>query len=346
MIRNTACLLASGIIAVGSAYLAASVSSDPKNESVEDIAEKKHRVALADEKKVQGNAALKEGKLGEAKNLYTEAIYLSKDGVNSHLYFTNRAYVNILQSLYEAAIHDAQEAIKLKRDFSRAWLRLGEASMELNRYKEARDAFSEVLKMGKTTSNVAEEVSKKREICIDLLTKQSNCPGKHGLNHLTSNPHSCDVCLEIVPKDAKLYGCRACNYDVCVGCFDANAQTKCHELFCKLGHGLKLEYYFWKKKCLRCCQAGSWMYGCSECVDLYLCGKCHKFFEEKEEKGYRKEKRSEENGDCVICFDSACNTLLLPCKHLCVCCECSTNLDNCPICRSTIENVIDGIFSA
>lgn len=52
---------------------------------------------------------------------------------------------------------------------------------------------------------------------------------------------------------------------------------------------------------------------------------------------------------CVVCQDNEKNTLLFPCKHLCVCSECveqitsAVNLDRrrCPICRGKINSYMD-----
>mmetsp|Transcript_23971 Transcript_23971/g.31186 ORF Transcript_23971/g.31186 Transcript_23971/m.31186 type:complete len:751 (-) Transcript_23971:178-2430(-) len=50
-----------------------------------------------------------------------------------------------------------------------------------------------------------------------------------------------------------------------------------------------------------------------------------------------------EDQQCVICQDSAKETLLLPCRHLCVCRVCSQHvaLDRCPVCRALIESTLD-----
>lgn len=43
---------------------------------------------------------------------------------------------------------------------------------------------------------------------------------------------------------------------------------------------------------------------------------------------------------CKICFDRPIHTALVPCGHLCVCWDCSNQLQNCPICRQTIATVL------
>ena len=46
------------------------------------------------------------------------------------------------------------------------------------------------------------------------------------------------------------------------------------------------------------------------------------------------------SNDCVICMSDQANTILLPCRHLCICKDCGKKLSNCPICRVSIENHI------
>jgi len=40
---------------------------------------------------------------------------------------------------------------------------------------------------------------------------------------------------------------------------------------------------------------------------------------------------------CVVCLVENKNMLLMPCKHLCMCSKCAVGLDECPICRTTVE---------
>ena len=55
---------------------------------------------------------------------------------------------------------------------------------------------------------------------------------------------------------------------------------------------------------------------------------------------------------CCVCLDGAKTVLLLPCRHLCVCENCSTAMDSqrrkllriCPICRVTVEEMMK-VFS-
>ncbi|CAG9326302.1 MUL1 [Blepharisma stoltei] len=43
---------------------------------------------------------------------------------------------------------------------------------------------------------------------------------------------------------------------------------------------------------------------------------------------------------CVICLENPRDTLIEPCKHLCVCRVCCDSLNQCPVCRAGIQNTI------
>ncbi|GAM18019.1 hypothetical protein SAMD00019534_011940 [Acytostelium subglobosum LB1] len=52
------------------------------------------------------------------------------------------------------------------------------------------------------------------------------------------------------------------------------------------------------------------------------------------------QKEKEESSTCLICADRAINIVLLPCKHRCLCHDCSDVLKLCPLCRSPITDKI------
>ena len=53
---------------------------------------------------------------------------------------------------------------------------------------------------------------------------------------------------------------------------------------------------------------------------------------------------SEENSLCCICRDATKTILLLPCRHLCLCEDCSVSLQqrrgSCPVCRETVRDTL------
>lgn len=52
-----------------------------------------------------------------------------------------------------------------------------------------------------------------------------------------------------------------------------------------------------------------------------------------------------DGSDCVICMSDARNTLILPCRHLCLCNNCADSLryqsNNCPICRAPFRALLE-----
>jgi hypothetical protein len=52
---------------------------------------------------------------------------------------------------------------------------------------------------------------------------------------------------------------------------------------------------------------------------------------------------------CVICLDEKRQTLLLPCKHLCLCDDCAAEGfqpgGTCPLCRGAIESTVHGVYT-
>lgn len=48
----------------------------------------------------------------------------------------------------------------------------------------------------------------------------------------------------------------------------------------------------------------------------------------------------EERRDCVICLATSKNTVLLPCRHSCVCHGCLVQIDKCPVCRSPFTDYL------
>lgn len=77
-------------------------------------------------------------------------------------------------------------------------------------------------------------------------------------------------------------------------------------------------------------------------VKKYLC-KVIKQLTEHNEK--HKQGDNNDNNCCCICYDSAINTVILPCKHACLCNKCVAvyrrTSDQCPLCRGKINDVIN-----
>mmetsp|Transcript_34533 Transcript_34533/g.63968 ORF Transcript_34533/g.63968 Transcript_34533/m.63968 type:complete len:145 (-) Transcript_34533:149-583(-) len=50
----------------------------------------------------------------------------------------------------------------------------------------------------------------------------------------------------------------------------------------------------------------------------------------------------EEDGECLVCMTDPKDTILLPCRHMCLCRDCLLKMvtAKCPICRTTIDQHI------
>lgn len=44
--------------------------------------------------------------------------------------------------------------------------------------------------------------------------------------------------------------------------------------------------------------------------------------------------------ECVICMDAKCEVVFIPCGHMCCCKDCGESVEDCPMCRCSIERTI------
>ncbi|VDK57049.1 unnamed protein product [Anisakis simplex] len=56
--------------------------------------------------------------------------------------------------------------------------------------------------------------------------------------------------------------------------------------------------------------------------------------------GHRSIIRAHYEEECVVCMSNSVKLLISPCGHVCLCEECATSLDDCPMCRTRITNRI------
>eukprot|EP01038_Epipyxis_sp_PR26KG_P007443 gene7443-10141_t len=101
----------------------------------------------AEELKVKGNALINAKDYDGAIKYYTEAIELSKDGPNSHVYYSNRAAAYCYVNKHQEAIDDCHKCIELSPDYSKAYSRLGLANFFLKRYEEAVEAYERAVEL-------------------------------------------------------------------------------------------------------------------------------------------------------------------------------------------------------
>ena len=67
--------------------------------------------ASAEAAKEEGNRLLKEGRVQQAIEAYTDAIEAAPTGKNVHIYFANRSAARVTAKDYNGAVEDAQSAV-------------------------------------------------------------------------------------------------------------------------------------------------------------------------------------------------------------------------------------------
>lgn len=125
-----------GVASAGSSGAVGSSSTSAPAEVSADIK------AQADQLKVEGNRAMASRDFAEAIAKYTAAIDLDASSV---VYLSNRAAAYSSSSQHAKAVEDAQKAIELNPEFSKAYSRLGLAKYALGEAKEAMDAYKKGL---------------------------------------------------------------------------------------------------------------------------------------------------------------------------------------------------------
>lgn len=143
----------------------------------------------AEAKKNEGNAKLTQQDYDGALALYTEAIELCPKGVNSHLFFANRAAAYTYLKEYMLAADDCLEAIALKPEYGKAHARLAQAYFSLNKPKEAVIAANDALRFepgNSVAQNILDKIksgekppasSSSRETTVAAPAQQQPPPG-------------------------------------------------------------------------------------------------------------------------------------------------------------------------
>ncbi|CEM16823.1 unnamed protein product [Vitrella brassicaformis CCMP3155] len=104
---------------------------------------------LAEKYKDKGNELFKQNHFIHAEEEYSRAIDASTPtNPNLHIYYSNRSFTQLRLENYGSAIIDAEKAIDLKANFTKAYYRRGCAYMCLQKWKDALKDFQAVTKMG------------------------------------------------------------------------------------------------------------------------------------------------------------------------------------------------------
>lgn len=58
------------------------------------------------------------------------------------------------------------------------------------------------------------------------------------------------------------------------------------------------------------------------------------------------EEEEEEEAPCIVCFTDERDVIFLPCRHRAVCSDCFSHMDTCPVCRSSVREVVKVVATA
>lgn len=104
-----------------------------KDRQINDVVSVAEAEKQAEEKKGLGNSAIVAKNYLDAISYYTEALELSGDGPNSHIYHCNRAAAHCHLNNYIEAVEDCNASLVLQPTYVKAFSRLGLANYFLER---------------------------------------------------------------------------------------------------------------------------------------------------------------------------------------------------------------------
>lgn len=99
----------------------------------------------AEKFKAKGNAFMAQREYDNALEAYTQAIQCSPNGLQSHVYYSNRAAALCYLERYHDAVSDSQRSLELKPDYGKAHARLGLSRYFLQDYAGAVAAYTAAL---------------------------------------------------------------------------------------------------------------------------------------------------------------------------------------------------------
>lgn len=151
--------------------------------------------AQAEEEKIKGNTAINSKDYPGAINHYSEALKLSAEGPNSHVYYCNRAAAYCHTNQYQLAVDDCLTSIALSPDYVKAYSRLGLAYYFMEKFQDAIDAYERAVELEPDNKSIQESLRQARTKAKKVANKSSVTPAASGaedlpgLSGLMGNPN-------------------------------------------------------------------------------------------------------------------------------------------------------------
>lgn len=118
-------------------------SSTPQQQT--EMKQRQLKEKEADKLKNEGNTYMSQKQYSKAVECYTSALRLSPAGINSHVYYSNRAAALCYLEKYIEAERDSEKSLVLKPDYGKAHARLGLSRFFLGDYVGAITAYENAL---------------------------------------------------------------------------------------------------------------------------------------------------------------------------------------------------------
>lgn len=111
----------------------------------------------------EGNAQYNKGRYKEAVKVYTEGIAATADAEEQGALYSNRSAALLNLKDLQRALDDAEQAVKLRKDWSKAHWRKGMALEAAGKLPEALKSFKQALKLDPSNTGVRSKVDEVRQ---------------------------------------------------------------------------------------------------------------------------------------------------------------------------------------
>ena len=159
-------------------------------------------MTTAKEWKEKGNHLVQERKYQEALDCYTKAIELDK---NDPILYSNRSAMYYNLNDFENALLDAEEAIYLKPDYAKAYLRKGNALEKQYKYQEALDTYKIGLQKDKNNTQLLEDYQKLEDSLKNLNGDKNDNEYEDQVNEDRGNKSKSLIEKYALKKNVRIY---------------------------------------------------------------------------------------------------------------------------------------------
>ena len=159
-------------------------------------------MTTAKEWKEKGNHLVQERKYQEALDCYTKAIELDK---NDPILYSNRSAMYYNLNDFENALLDAEEAIYLKPDYAKAYLRKGNALEKQYKYQEALDTYKIGLQKDKNNAQLLEAYQKLEDSLNNLNGDKNDNEYEDQVNEDKGNKSKSLIEKYALKKNVRIY---------------------------------------------------------------------------------------------------------------------------------------------